>query len=109
MEFLKFNKSFAQSDIADRIKFQSMVKYHMSKEHSAQKDHRKKKSVLSRVKKQLQNKGRHRMRWKIKKMQRERTFPQMPGKRDKYRQYGFIPKIEVAPVKEKEPVPKTSS
>lgn len=116
MEFLKFNKSFAQTDIENRIKFQSVVstffrnidtragfqfhplfqvKHHLSKEYSAQKDHRKKKSLLSKVKKQLQNQGRHRMRWKIKKMRRERKFPQMPGKRDKYRQYGFIPKIQI--------------
>lgn len=94
MEFLKFNKTFAQTDIENRLKFQSVVKHHLSKEYSAQKDKRKKKTLLSKVKRRLQNQGRHRMRWKIKKMQRERRFPQMPGKRDKYRQYGFIPKIQ---------------
>lgn len=31
MEFLKFNKSYAQADIANRLKFQSIVKHHVSK------------------------------------------------------------------------------
>lgn len=97
MEFLKFNKEFAQSDITNRLRIQALVKKSVAKEYNAVKDHRQKKSVLFKVKARLQNKGRHRMRWKIKRMRRDRTFPQMPGKRDKYRQYGFIPKINVQP------------
>lgn len=95
MEFLKFNKEFAQQDIGERIRIQQTVKFNVRQGYSQQKDRRRKQSCLSKVKKRLQNQGRHRMRWKIRRMQRTRTFPQMPGPRNKYRQYGFIPRINV--------------
>lgn len=87
---IRHNSKFASLDVEERVKFQRRVKHHVGRQYSKIKDHRQKKSVLSQVKNRLKNAGKHKMRRKIRRMRKHCRFPQTPGPRDKFRQYGFI-------------------